>query len=91
MIPSWGTYGDFIPLAIFSTTVFALIPWTSYSQNIAASAIAKQLYRDDQRIAGISPEYAKGWAGVLRKHRGFYPLRNEPEGFISDYGSLDPL
>ena len=91
MIPTWATYGNFVPLVIFSAAMYALVPWTSYSQKIAANAIAKQLYRDDQRIVHISPEYAKGWAGVLRKHRGLYPLYNEPESFIWDYGSLDPL
>lgn len=91
MIPSWRTYGSFIPLAVYTTTIHALVPWTTYSSNISADATAKRIYRDDQRIAGISPDYAKGWAGVLRKHRGIYPLRNEPEGFISDYGSMDPL
>ncbi|GHJ89678.1 hypothetical protein NliqN6_6080 [Naganishia liquefaciens] len=91
MIPTWATYGNFVPLVIFSAAMYALVPWTSYSQKIAANAIAKQLYRDDQRIVHISPEYAKGWAGVLRKHRRLYPLYNEPESFIWDYGSLDPF
>jgi hypothetical protein len=91
MIPSWRAYGAFIPFAVYTATMQALVPWSVYSSSLGANVIAKQIYSDDQRIASISPEYASGWAVVLRKHKGVDLLINDPEGFICDYGSMDPL
>lgn len=91
MIPSGRADGSIIPLAIFFTVAHALFPWINSLSVIGASSVRDQTYRDDQRIASISPEYARGWAGVLSKHTGVYPLRSGHEEHVSDYGRMDPL
>lgn len=91
MIPSWRADTSFVPMAISFTVAHALFPWTNTLSSFGVSYVRNRVYRDDQRIAGISPDYARGWAGVLSKHTGVYPLRSGHEEHVSDYGRVDPL
>lgn len=91
MIPSWPADGPILPIAISLTVAHALFPWINQLAGIGATSIRDQIYRDDQRIASISPTYARGWGGVLLRHTGVYHLRSGHEEHVSDYGRMDPL
>jgi hypothetical protein len=89
LIPSLKSEDSIVPLSISLVVAQALTPWIVYPMKLLLRRIKDQTYRDDELIASLSSEYAKGWSGVLCKHTALHITRKGEEENVQDYGQVD--